>query len=74
MGSKEAEMVGLVEKSRQDHVKAIFQELNQGVEGVAKGVKSMTDLSALVSSKIEGLKSSSSESHASEPLPDRQTG
>ena len=61
MADKEVEMVGLVEKKLQDRVKGVFQELNQGIEFVAKGVKSMTDLSALVTSKIEGLKHSSGE-------------
>lgn len=73
MASKEAEVLGLVDKNRQSQVKAIFQELNQGVEGVAKGVKSMTDLSALVSSKIEGLKSSSPDTQPAEQTSDRPT-
>jgi hypothetical protein len=47
--------LGLVDAAKSEQVKAVFSELNQGVEGVAKGIKSMTDLSALVTSKIEGL-------------------
>jgi DNA-binding NtrC family response regulator len=55
LADKQAEVLGLVDASKSEQVKALFSELNQGVEGVAKGIKSMTDLSALVSSKIEGL-------------------
>jgi hypothetical protein len=71
MAAKEAEMVALVDKKQQDRVKAVFQELNQGVEGVAKGVKSMTDLSALVTSKIEGLKSSALDTQIADTHSDR---
>lgn len=73
MADKEVETVGLVEKNLQDRVKGIFQELNQGIEFVAKGVKSMTDLSALVTSKIEGLKHSSGEEKHSTKESERTT-
>ena len=73
MAAKEAEVTGMVDKGSQDRIKSIFQELNQGIEGVAKGVKSMTDLSALVSSKIEGLKHSAPDAHAEEEHSKRVT-
>ncbi len=55
LADKEADVLKMVDPSKVDHAKALFAELKQGVEGVGKGIKSMTDLSALVTSKIEGL-------------------
>ncbi|MCU0453847.1 MAG: response regulator [Bacteroidetes bacterium] len=52
---KQKEVLAMVDASKAEKVRAVFGELTQGVEGVAKGIKSMTDLSALVTSKIEGL-------------------
>lgn len=56
IGDKEREVLGMVDKSLQEKISTSFREMHQGVEFVAKGVKSMTDLSALVTSKIEGIK------------------
>jgi len=69
MSDKEKETLGLVDRSLQPKVAEVFAELNKDVEFVAKGVKSMTDLSALVTSKIENLKqgSKSAETPAAEP-------
>jgi DNA-binding NtrC family response regulator len=73
LADKQSEVLALVDASKSDHVKAVFAELRQGVEGVAKGIKSMTDLSALVTSKIEGLQLHPSESSASDTTTDRPT-
>jgi DNA-binding NtrC family response regulator len=56
---KEQELLSKVEKKAQEDVRKAFKELRDGVGFVAKGVKSMTDLTALVSTKIENIKSSS---------------
>ncbi len=54
---KEQELLGKIDKKAQEDIRKAFKELRDGVGFVAKGVKSMTDLTALVSTKIEHIKS-----------------
>ena len=56
---KERDLIKELDKKTHESIKQAFKELNEGIEYVAKGVKSMTDLTALVSSKIEHIKESS---------------
>lgn len=53
---KERELLAALDQKGQEVAKKAFKELRDGVGFVAKGVKSMTDLTALVSSKIEHIK------------------
>ncbi len=53
---KESELIAELEKKTHESIRKAFAELSEGIEYVARGVKSMTDLTALVSSKIEHIK------------------
>ena len=56
---QESELLKDLDKKTHENIKKAFKELSEGIEYVARGVKSMTDLTALVSSKIEHIKSTS---------------
>lgn len=73
VADKQAEVLSMVDAGKADKVRAVFAELNQGVEAVAKGIKSMTDLSALVTSKIEGLQVHPSDASPDAVAADRKT-
>ena len=67
---KEGEVREIADKSRHDVVAHVFAELNESLAFVSKGVKSMTDLSALVTSKIENLQPGASSSEPpQQPVP-----
>jgi FixJ family two-component response regulator len=70
---KEQELLSELDKKTHEKVKKVFKELSEGIEYVAKGVTSMTDLTALVSSKIEHIKGSGPDNEDVDTSPDELT-
>lgn len=57
----EEQLLQYVTPEGKNIVETLFDELRRGIELVATGVKSMSDLSALVTQKLEGLQTEKSE-------------